>query len=46
MKLVADNLHALNPIVAETLERLDPVPLQDLARRCQRAGAGERRLPF
>ena len=39
MKLVADNLHALNPVVAEALERLDPAPLQELACRCERAGA-------
>jgi len=36
---VADNLHALNPLVSEALDRLDPRPLQDLARRCEQAGA-------
>jgi cobalamin-dependent methionine synthase I len=39
MIVVADNLHALNPIVAEALRTLDPKPLQDLALRCEKAGA-------
>jgi 5-methyltetrahydrofolate corrinoid/iron sulfur protein methyltransferase len=37
--LAADNLQALNPAVARALEDLDPQPLQDLARRCEQAGA-------
>lgn len=40
MILAADNLTASNPQVAAALERLDPGPLQDLARRCEAAGAG------
>ncbi|MDI6852001.1 MAG: dihydropteroate synthase [Deltaproteobacteria bacterium] len=39
MILAADNLTAANPIVAEAMARLDPKPLQDLARRCEAAGA-------
>jgi 5-methyltetrahydrofolate corrinoid/iron sulfur protein methyltransferase len=37
--LAADNLHALNPVFADALERLDPKPIQLLAERCQAAGA-------
>lgn len=39
MILAADNLTATNPAVAEALDKLDPRPLQDLAKRCQAAGA-------
>ncbi len=39
MILAADNLTAANPEVAAALERLDPKPLQDLAKRCEAAGA-------
>ena len=39
MKVIADNLNALNPIVAEALKKLDPKPLQALALQCLRAGA-------
>lgn len=39
MILVADNLQPLNPRVAGALEDLDPKPLQEIARRCERAGA-------
>ena len=37
--LAADNLQALNPAVAHALEDLHAQPLQDLARRCEQAGA-------
>ena len=37
--LAADNLHALNPVVAQALQTLNPQPLQELARRCEQAGA-------
>ncbi len=37
--LAADCLTATNPAVARALKTLDPAPLQDLARRCQAAGA-------
>jgi 5-methyltetrahydrofolate corrinoid/iron sulfur protein methyltransferase len=39
MMVAADNLHAANPAVAEALKDLDPRPLQEVARRCQLAGA-------
>ena len=39
MIVAADNLHALNPVVAAALKDLDPGPLQELARRCEQAGA-------
>lgn len=39
MILIADNLNAMNPVVAEALGRLDPGPIQALARRCEEAGA-------
>jgi cobalamin-dependent methionine synthase I len=37
--IAADNLQALNPVVAGALENLDPHPLQEIARRCEQAGA-------
>jgi 5-methyltetrahydrofolate corrinoid/iron sulfur protein methyltransferase len=37
--IAADNLHVLNPAVAQALNTLNPRPLQDLARRCEQAGA-------
>ncbi len=37
--IAADNLNILNPVVAQALEALDPRPLQELARRCEQAGA-------
>jgi cobalamin-dependent methionine synthase I len=41
MKLisVADNLNGLNPVIADSLSRLDPSPIQELVRRCESAGA-------
>lgn len=39
LSLAADNLNALNPIVAKALETLEPHPLQELARRVEQAGA-------
>ncbi len=38
MRLAADNLHALNPAVADALRNLDPAPLQELARQCELPG--------
>jgi cobalamin-dependent methionine synthase I len=38
MRLAADNLHALNPVVADALRNLDPGPLQEMARRCELPG--------
>jgi 5-methyltetrahydrofolate corrinoid/iron sulfur protein methyltransferase len=37
--IAADNLNILNPEVARALNDLDPRPLQELARRCEAAGA-------
>jgi len=34
MRLAADNLHALNPFVADALRNLDPAPLRRLAGQC------------
>lgn len=39
MIVVADNLQVLNPAVAGALKNLDPHPLQEIARRCEQAGA-------
>ncbi len=39
MILAADNIHALNPQVADALARGDREPLARLARRCEEAGA-------
>jgi 5-methyltetrahydrofolate corrinoid/iron sulfur protein methyltransferase len=37
--LAADNIHALNPVVAEALKRLDPAPIRELALKCEQSGA-------
>jgi 5-methyltetrahydrofolate corrinoid/iron sulfur protein methyltransferase len=37
--IAADNLHVLNPVVAQALDGLKPEPLQELARRVEQAGA-------
>ena len=39
MIIAADNLQIFNPAVAAAMDRQDPRPLQDLARRCREAGA-------
>ena len=39
MILAADNLTGANPVVAQALRDLAAAPLQDLARRCVKAGA-------
>ncbi len=39
MILAADNLTGANPLVAQALRDLAAAPLQDLARRCAKAGA-------
>jgi 5-methyltetrahydrofolate corrinoid/iron sulfur protein methyltransferase len=36
--VAADNLNALNPVVAKALQTLDPHPLQELARRVEQSG--------
>ncbi len=37
--IAADNLHVLNPVVAQALDGLEPQRLQELARRVEQAGA-------
>jgi 5-methyltetrahydrofolate corrinoid/iron sulfur protein methyltransferase len=37
--LAADNLHALNEVFSNALESLDPAPIRELVKRCQKAGA-------
>jgi 5-methyltetrahydrofolate corrinoid/iron sulfur protein methyltransferase len=39
VNLVADNLHGLNPVVAEAMKKLDPKPVQELVQRCEQKGA-------
>lgn len=39
MLLAADNIHGLNRDVAEALRALNPVPIKDLARECEKRGA-------
>jgi cobalamin-dependent methionine synthase I len=39
MLLAADNLNVMNRTVADALERLDPEPIRDIARRADAAGA-------
>ncbi|MFC1857079.1 dihydropteroate synthase [Thermodesulfobacteriota bacterium] len=39
MRIAADNLHVINPAVAEALAGCAPEPIQDLVRRCEQAGA-------
>jgi 5-methyltetrahydrofolate corrinoid/iron sulfur protein methyltransferase len=39
MKIIADNLNALNPRVYRALEQLDPEPVQTLALQCLKKGA-------
>jgi 5-methyltetrahydrofolate corrinoid/iron sulfur protein methyltransferase len=38
VKIIADNLNALNPVVHRALETLDPGPIQNLAIQCRKAG--------
>jgi cobalamin-dependent methionine synthase I len=37
--VAADNLNVMNPVVAAALQNLEAAPLQELARRCEQAGA-------
>jgi 5-methyltetrahydrofolate corrinoid/iron sulfur protein methyltransferase len=39
MRIIADNIQITDPAVAKALSELDPAPIQDLARRCEAAGA-------
>ncbi len=37
--LIADNLHGLNPAVASAIQSLDPAPIHELVKQCERSGA-------
>ena len=39
MLLAADNIHGLNRNVAEAMRTLNPAPIQELARECEKRGA-------
>lgn len=39
MHIVADNLHVINPVIADAVSRYENEPIQDLVRRCEQAGA-------
>jgi len=39
MIVAADNIHVVNPLVEKAIKEMDPSPIQDLARRCEKAGA-------
>ena len=39
MQIIADNIQITDPVVAKALNEMDPVPIQDLAKRCEDAGA-------
>ena len=39
MQIIADNIQVTDPLVAKALEEMDPLPIQDLAKKCADAGA-------
>lgn len=39
MKLAADNLHGLNPVVIDAFDHLDPEPIKRMAKQFEKAGA-------
>lgn len=39
MILAADNINPMNPAVADAIERIDPAPIQYIARKCEQRGA-------
>jgi len=39
MILAADNINPMNPVIASAIEKLDPGPVREIARRCVKAGA-------
>jgi 5-methyltetrahydrofolate corrinoid/iron sulfur protein methyltransferase len=39
MQIIADNIQITNPVIAKALNKMDPLPVQDLAKRCEAAGA-------
>jgi len=40
MQIIADNIQITNPLIAEALDEMDPLPVQELAKKCEAAGAG------
>ncbi|MBW1766324.1 MAG: dihydropteroate synthase [Deltaproteobacteria bacterium] len=39
MQIIADNIQITNPVIARALSEMDPLPIQDLAKKCEAAGA-------
>ncbi|HEJ83320.1 MAG TPA: dihydropteroate synthase [Desulfobacteraceae bacterium] len=39
MQIIADNIQITDPRIAQALDEMDPLPIQDLARQCEQAGA-------
>ncbi|MBW1781913.1 MAG: dihydropteroate synthase [Deltaproteobacteria bacterium] len=39
MQIIADNIQVTDPRIAKALNVMDPLPIQDLAKRCDKAGA-------
>ncbi|MBW2615348.1 MAG: dihydropteroate synthase [Deltaproteobacteria bacterium] len=39
MQIIADNIQITNPVIARALGKMDPLPVQDLAKKCEAAGA-------
>ena len=39
MQIIADNIQITDPVVEKALNEMDPLPIQDLAKRCEDAGA-------
>ncbi len=39
MRIIADNIQITDPVVAKALDEMDPFLIQDLAKRCEDAGA-------
>jgi 5-methyltetrahydrofolate corrinoid/iron sulfur protein methyltransferase len=39
MQIIADNIQITNPLIAGALKEMDPLPVQDLAKKCEAAGA-------
>ncbi|MBW1706162.1 MAG: dihydropteroate synthase [Deltaproteobacteria bacterium] len=39
MHIIADNIQITNPLIAKALDEMDPLPVQDLAKKCEAAGA-------
>jgi len=37
--MIADNIQITDPLVAKALAEMDPLPIQDLAKQCEEAGA-------